>query len=106
LSVPLYEYECREHGLFELIQSVSQSGQPAPCPACALPGARVLSVPHLCAMSRSQLLARDRNERSQYEPRVSRTPDGHVHHAAQSSPQKPAPLQAYHGRRPWVIEHS
>ena len=102
--MPVYEYECREHGLFELLNSLSQSRDPAPCPTCALPGARVLSAPHLCAMPRSALLARDRNERSRCDPRLSNTPDG-CGQPARSSPQRPAPLQAYHGRRPWVIEH-
>jgi putative FmdB family regulatory protein len=102
--MPVYEYECREHGLFELLRNVSQSGESAPCPTCTLPGARVLSAPHLCAMARSQLLARDRNERSRYAPKVSPTPDGRDPRAARSAPEKPA-LRAYHGRRPWVIEH-
>jgi putative FmdB family regulatory protein len=103
--MPVYEYECGEHGLFELIRNISESSEPAPCPDCSLPGARVLSAPHLSVMPRSQILARDRNERSRHEPRISKSPHAHEHHVTRGPAQKPQPLQAYHGRRPWVIEH-
>lgn len=103
--MPLYEYECRDHGLFELIRGIAESGEPAPCPDCTLPGARVLSAPHLSAMPRSQLLARDRNERSRHEPRVSNAADTSEPRAHGAAPKPPA-LRAYRGPRPWVIEHS
>ena len=42
--MPVYEYYCSQCGLdFEVIRSVSQSGEPAPCSECGTPGERQLS---------------------------------------------------------------
>lgn len=42
--MPIYEYYCSKCDLdYELIRSVSQSDEPAPCSTCGQPGERQLS---------------------------------------------------------------
>jgi putative FmdB family regulatory protein len=114
--VPVYEYECNEHGLFETLRPLSEYDQPSPCPSCDNASLRVLSVPHLVGVPRATMIAHDRNEQSRHEPRVSQHKHGdHAHHHAHTSVasaakkaiaqgQRPA-LQQYTGKRPWVMEH-
>jgi putative FmdB family regulatory protein len=106
--VPIYEYECRTHGVFELLKSVSQAYEAGLCPLCDTPGRRLISIPTLAAMARSEVIARDRNERSSHEPRLSSTPGSCNHAGPCNHGRKPPPgkLKAYHGKRPWVIEHA
>ncbi|MEY4514537.1 MAG: FmdB family regulatory protein [Pseudomonadota bacterium] len=114
--MPVYEYECNEHGLFETLRPLSEYDQPSPCPTCDNASLRVLSVPHLVGVPRATMIAHDRNEQSRHEPRVSQHKHGdHAHHDAHTSVasaakkalaqgQRPA-LQNYSGKRPWVMEH-
>jgi putative FmdB family regulatory protein len=105
--VPLYEYECPEHGVFEAMNVMARSAEPAACPTCDARSPRIVSAPRLASLPRAQVLARDRNERSRHEPRVSSRPDldseGHCHRHAKAAPRG---LRGYHGARPWVIEHA
>lgn len=106
--MPIYEYECEAHGVFELLKSVSQVHEQGLCPSCAAPGRRLISVPTLSAMSRAQVLARDRNERSSHEPRIAGSPGRCNHSGPCNHGRKAAPgqLKSYQGKRPWVIEHA
>ena len=113
--MPLYEYDCPRHGVFEAMRGLSEYGEPAPCPECTTFAPRVLSLPRLSTMARSDVIARDRNERSAHEPRVARksSEEQARHHRCRGSCNhgKTAPgsskpqLKAYKGARPWVIEH-
>jgi putative FmdB family regulatory protein len=112
--MPMYEYECNDHGTFEVLKSLAQYAEPAECPVCDVVATRVLSTPHLSGLSRPDMIARDRNERSSHEPRrVTSTHDHHhPHHkeakalasAKGNAPQQPV-YKKYTGARPWVIEH-
>jgi len=113
--VPVYEYECTDHGLFETLRPLSEYNLPSPCPTCSVAALRVLSVPHLAGVPRATMIAHDRNEQSRHEPRVSKHKHGdhtHHHHSSAASAakvaiaagQRPA-LQQYKGKRPWVMEH-
>ncbi|MET0340221.1 MAG: zinc ribbon domain-containing protein [Polyangiales bacterium] len=104
--MPLYEYECDAHGVFEQLRSLSEYGAPAPCPDCGAEVARVVSTPLLACVSRETRIARDRNEKSQYEPRMvqTRADPSHPAHAVNRVAKRPT-LQRSTGRRPWVIEH-
>ncbi|MFM2418938.1 MAG: hypothetical protein RL385_3661 [Pseudomonadota bacterium] len=108
--MPLYEYECGDHGAFELLRTVSQHAASADCPVCGLASQRLFSAPYLSVMPRSQVMARDLNEQSQHAPRVSaQKPGAHrctarcSHGAANAGSAQG--LKAYGGKRPWVIEH-
>ena len=95
--MPIYEYECPEHGLFEAQRSMLLSAQPSPCPRCQGAARRVLSATRTALVPRANSVARERNERSQHEPALRRA-QGRAQPAAR--PQ----LQPSHGR-PWCLEH-
>jgi len=96
--MPIYEYECTEHGLFEAERPMMRSAEANECPACHGAARRVLSTTRTTLVPRASALARDRNEKSQHAPELRR-----VEAPAAPRPSRPA-LQASHGR-PWVLEH-
>jgi putative FmdB family regulatory protein len=98
--VPIYEYECAKHGMFEASNSVQLCKQDMPCPDCSKSARRVLSAPHLALMDPATRTAHDRNHKSRHEPHVHGPNCGH-HHGA---PKKRAKTQVSKGR-PWVLEH-
>src|SRR3954469_10705527 len=99
--MPVYEFECRGHGPFELMRPMSQAGEAGACPVCAEPGTRVITAPILFTMIPLRRAAAFRNERSRHEPRVCKSGCGHRHDTGGAT----ARLQAYSGPRPWVVEH-
>jgi putative FmdB family regulatory protein len=100
--MPLYEYDCHTHGTFEAVRVLTEAAQPEPCPTCHEHAPRILSAPRLAQVSRSDRIARDRNEKSGHEPLVvrkeqpARAHEGHERPALQRSPHS----------RPWALEHS
>ena len=98
--MPLYEYECVTHGVFELQRTVAEFATPADCPGCLQPAARILSVPRVALVERGERVGRDRNERSCHEPRVV---ERSVVPAAGGSPR--AWQTAPSGGLPWAIGH-
>jgi putative FmdB family regulatory protein len=96
--MPLYEYDCKVHGVFEAMHGMQTAADPERCPECGDEAPRVLSVPRLACVGTHERIARDRNERSRHEPQLSRP--------APRAPvaERPA-LRASHGSRPWVLEH-
>ncbi len=97
--MPTYEYECREHGVFEQLRPMQESRAATPCPTCASLAPRILSAPVLSQLSRHTRVALDRNERSRHEPTL-------VQRAAEPSRDAPrAPTFRAGGGRPWALEH-
>lgn len=43
--MPLYTYQCADHGEFATWESMSASDKPQPCPACDTPAPRALAKP-------------------------------------------------------------
>ncbi|MDP9149504.1 MAG: zinc ribbon domain-containing protein, partial [Myxococcota bacterium] len=68
--MPIYEYECVLHGVFDEARSMKEAHAPAVCVTCGQEATRIVSLPNLRSMVASQLRARDRNERSRHEPKV------------------------------------
>jgi putative FmdB family regulatory protein len=102
--MPVYEYECTDHGVFEAMNPLARYSEPAPCPRCDVPSTRVISTPHLVSGS-SDFKARDRNERSRHEPRLVKREHAHgVNENTRDPAGRPA-LRASHGSRPWALEH-
>ena len=97
--MPIYEYECTEHGVFDELRPMSRSAEGAACPACQTLAPRVLSATRTSVVPRNVSTAISRNEKSQHAPEVRA--HGHHHHPK----PKPGQLQAYRGARPWVMEH-
>jgi putative FmdB family regulatory protein len=111
--MPMYEYECSDHGVFELLKALAQYAEPACCPECDQRAERVLSAPRLSGLMRPGMIAHARNEQSRHEPRHARSIHdcAHPHHkqpearpTQRREPAKPT-LKKYTGVRPWVIEH-
>jgi len=66
--MPLYEYCCSKHGVFEAFKPFSQSQVPGECPECGQASPRVLSLPRTRVMERGTRIAMERNEKSKHEP--------------------------------------
>jgi putative FmdB family regulatory protein len=98
--MPIYEYECAKDGVFELERSMDDRAKEAPCPLCQGASSRIISLPSLTRMARSEVRARDRNEKNQHEPRVVGADAAHARAKA------PALLEsAPHTGRPWALGH-
>jgi putative FmdB family regulatory protein len=101
--MPLYEYQCRRHGVFEQLGSIADRAASQPCPDCRRQAPRVLSAPQQPVLERSTRIAHERNERSQHEPRMVKA---RALEQARDARPKPAPVQRAHaGARPWMIGH-
>lgn len=73
--MPVYDYKCREHGLFNKLATLAESAEPAACPVCSKPAPRIIMLPpELLARNQSRNSADGRNERSRHEPLFS-TPE-------------------------------
>jgi len=97
--MPIYEYECAEHGVFEQERKVAESGAAGECPRCFLASARIVSAPNLGRLERSQVRAIERNEKNRHEPRVVRT------EPRSAPPTEATPLRSAHGGYPWALGH-
>jgi len=111
--MPVYEYWCDVHGVFETIQPLSAYDQPSACPSCGESSPRTLvTAPRLGKSDRAAIQAHDVNARSSDSPKRSSQhgpgcgccslggkakPSGTRHHSngAKSFPKK----------RPWMIAH-
>ena len=110
--MPVYEYWCDAHGLFEAMRPMNACKEPSPCPACGGYAPRVLlTAPSLGASDRGSIRAHDVNARSADSPKrrgqhgpgcgccsgKSMAASKTLHHAngAKSFPTK----------RPWMIAH-
>ena len=70
--MPVYDYKCKDHGIFYELAAMSESDQPAACPTCAIACARIIMVsPDILDMSPQKRLAEATNERNQHEPAYS-----------------------------------
>jgi putative FmdB family regulatory protein len=96
--MPIYEFECDEHGTFDEQRPMSLAKSTSACPACGTEARRVLSVPNVAHLPASERRARDVNERSCHEPRLSRR------ETVRAQDPPPPKLHATHGR-PWAIGH-
>ncbi|ARU56447.1 FmdB family regulatory protein [Oleiphilus messinensis] len=70
--MPVYDYKCREHGLFHELATLEGSAQPCACPLCGVPSPRVIMIPpQVLAMAPEQRRARAVQEKAKHEPIVS-----------------------------------
>jgi putative FmdB family regulatory protein len=86
--MPLYEFNCADCGVFDVWRSLAESGNPAFCPECEIPGRRIFSAPALLSGSL-------RLKRENPEPQL-----------VQRDREPAAPrFQSHQGGRPWMISH-
>lgn len=73
--MPLYDYKCREHGVFHALATLEDSAEPQPCPRCGGLAARIILLPpEVLNQAKASIQASARNERSAHEP-VFSTPE-------------------------------
>ena len=126
--MPVYDYKCRQHGLFNELAAMENAANPAPCPTCGAMSGRVILVPpQIRDMAPDKRAAMDRNERARHEPQIStsssraaaREEARHVHHSGcgcSSSGKEQSALRqqvvllpdgskVFPSQRPWMISH-
>lgn len=115
--MPLYDYKCREHGLFYALQTMDKFDQPAPCPDCGAASARViLLAPDALTMPREKHRAHETNERARHEPMLSnrdqREHDREHRDQCGCSRERTSNLiytaqgdKMFPSMRPWMISH-
>lgn len=70
--MPVYDYRCREHGVFYQLQTMENHDKPAECPTCAQLCPRIIMIaPDLLLMDQDKRLAHVTNEKSRHEPLIS-----------------------------------
>ncbi|HCW91592.1 MAG TPA: formamidase [Marinobacter sp.] len=118
--MPLYDYKCREHGLFQELGAVDEAANPAPCPDCQVLSPRVIVLPpQLAALDPAKRQAHERNEKARHEPIVSTAERraGDAQHRQACGCQKKMPKgkhmlfytsdgkKMFPSMRPWMISH-
>ncbi|MGA7119086.1 MAG: zinc ribbon domain-containing protein [Polyangiaceae bacterium] len=94
--MPLYEYECTDHGVFESHRAMNDYALAGTCPTCGRVAPRIVSLSRGACVDRPERVARDRNERSRNEPSLVSRPVTSGLPRAMRAPQ--------HGR-PWALGH-
>jgi putative FmdB family regulatory protein len=106
--MPIYEYECEAHGVFEALGVMSEPRRPQACPECQTLAPRILSTVHIAGLPAAVRKAHAINEKSREAPHVCGSGCSHGHRstkpAATGAPKTPRP-QVARGGRPWVLEH-
>lgn len=115
--MPVYDYKCSEHGVFNELAAMEDHHLPAKCPQCNAVSPRVIMMPpEILAMAPAKRQAHNVNEKSANEP-VFSNEDRRKHdqqHAKQCgchNPKKSNLMYTAQGEkmfpsmRPWMISH-
>lgn len=115
--MPVYDYKCKEHGVFNELATMEESQQPKPCPSCGQMCARVIVLPpEVLAMSPTAKKAAETNERASNEPVYSTKDrrefdDEHARGCGCQGGKKSKLMYTAQGdkmfpsMRPWMISH-
>jgi putative FmdB family regulatory protein len=103
--MPTYEFECPDHGRFDLFRLMKDSDCAGDCPVCGIASARVVTAPNIRLMAGTVRSAMDRNEKSRHAPHVCGAGCNHSHVPNVKSRNGKPKLESYRGPRPWVVEH-
>ena len=116
--MPVYDYKCRQHGLFSELATMDHSHLPAPCPQCSeLSGRVIMMAPEILDMAPEKRKAIEKNEKSRHEPEFStreRREHDHEHrHGCGCEANKRGSKLFYTAEgnkmfpsmRPWMISH-
>lgn len=70
--MPVYDYKCRDHGLFYELAEMDKSSMPASCPECGTASPRVIVMaPTIMNLAAEKRAALSRNEKARHEPLIS-----------------------------------
>jgi putative FmdB family regulatory protein len=117
--MPVYDYKCLEHGIFNDLATIEDSAKPKACPKCGTLCGRVIIMPsNILNMDENKRHAMETNERSQHEPTFSskeRRADDEEHaKGCGCSKHKPGKSnlmftaqgdKMFPSMRPWMISH-
>lgn len=98
--MPIYEYLCDRCGVFTSLRKMDESAQNCGCPQCGADAQRILSAPHLSALSSAVRKAHQRNEASAEKPRLTAKERGDSEAGCRQ-----AGSQAARNGRPWMLSH-
>ncbi|WP_017446821.1 zinc ribbon domain-containing protein [Gayadomonas joobiniege] len=115
--MPLYDYKCAQHGVFQEMVPLAKGHEPCACPRCGKLCAKVILIPpQVLEMAPNKRKAAEKNEKASHEPIIS-TPEsrdkkhgrgcGCEHTAAKT--RKAVYLadgsKIFPSARPWMISH-
>lgn len=67
--MPVYDYRCQQHGIFNELQTADQHDKPVACPQCGQLSARIIRLPpELMTMANASRRAQATNEQACHEP--------------------------------------
>ena len=109
--MPVYEYLCRDCGVFEEMAPMNRFADPCDCPDCGASAPRVMiSVPRLSVVSSAKRHAHETNERAADSPkRSSHGPNcsccGGGSKRTSKTLHRPDGSKSFPTKRPWMISH-
>ncbi|MEM6309816.1 MAG: zinc ribbon domain-containing protein [Pseudomonadota bacterium] len=110
--MPVYEYSCRDCGIFEEMRPMRQFSEPCDCPTCGTASPRVmLSVPAFSSVSSAHRKSHEINERSADSPKRTSThgPNcsccGGGAKKGRKTLHRPDGSKSFPSARPWMISH-
>lgn len=114
--MPLYEYECESCGVFTSLRKMSEAHLSANCDVCGEASERILSVPSLALVAKTDRIAHERNEKSAHNPNFKTrsscgcsgthtcNSNGGVKMDAKTG-QPALQMQTKKTARPWMLSH-
>ena len=117
--MPVYDYKCPEHGVFNELATMDDHDQPVACPHCQTLSPRVIMMPpHILDMSPKKKQAIEKNEKARHEPQHS-TVDSRAENAEMlkhgcgcKHEKRPSKMmytadgsKIFPSMRPWMISH-
>jgi putative FmdB family regulatory protein len=105
--MPLYEYKCPKcQNEFTELLSLENYSPLRVCPGCNTPSPRLVSAAHLQSLKKHERIARERNEKSIYEPMRVRV-QHQCNHSDCNHDHKEKKKGAYQqiskASRPWML---
>jgi len=86
--MPLYDYKCPHHGVFQELAPMSEHDKPRACPQCQVQSARIIMIPpHIKNMLKEKMEAMERNEKAQHSPDVMTAAQFHEREAEKKERQ-------------------
>lgn len=117
--MPVYDYKCLQHGLFNELATVDDAHKPMACPTCGqLSGRVIMFAPNVLDMAAEKRKAHVINEKAQHAPEYSTTArrkeDEQHARGCGCNKQKPGKSKLMYtaqgdkmfpSMRPWMISH-